>query len=104
MDIVKAKGKYNLEVEFDDADGNLAEVDGAPKWSSTDDTLVSLAQAEDGMSCVAQFLGKPGTGKIQCLADADMTETNEALIGEYEFQVVAGKATIVKIKATEVVE
>jgi hypothetical protein len=53
------------------AAGAAAPVDGVPVWASSDETVVSLTVAADGMSAVAPAVA-PGTARITVTADADL--------------------------------
>ncbi len=102
MEVVKGKAKKKIKITFEDADGNPAEVDGAPRWSSTAEDVATVVADADGMGSKVAFSGKAGTGKIQVFADADMTPDGmEEIIGEWEFQVVGGKATIIKLNVSD---
>ena len=56
--------KVKLSVSPRSAAGNPALIDGAPKWSVSDDTIVALEVAEDGMGVVVVTTGKIGSVKI----------------------------------------
>jgi hypothetical protein len=105
MEVIKPGAKKLLKVIFKDAAGRVAQVDGVPKWSISDAAHGVLAPAADGMSCEVDFAADApvGLGKVQVLADADMTpEGVEDLIGSYEYQLVSGKAVSVEISAEDV--
>jgi hypothetical protein len=52
------------------AAGQPAPVDGVPVWASSDETVILVTPAADGMSAVAAAVA-PGTGRITVTADAD---------------------------------
>jgi hypothetical protein len=54
-----------------DARGRPASVDGAPVWASSDDTIVAVTAAADGMSATFATVG-PGTARLSITADADL--------------------------------
>jgi len=51
--------------------GEPATVDGAPVWASSDETVVSVVAAEDGLSADISAVA-PGTARVTVTADADM--------------------------------
>lgn len=54
-----------------DSLGRPAPVDGIPVWASSDDTVLAITPAADGMSAVVDTVA-PGTARITISADADM--------------------------------
>lgn len=54
-----------------DSRGRDATVDGAPTWQSSDDTVLSVVPAADGMSAVIST-GAPGSARVTATADADL--------------------------------
>lgn len=61
----------NAAVAFTNAAGAAAAVDGVPTWASSDDTVVAVAPAADGMSAVVSTVA-PGTARVTVHADADL--------------------------------
>lgn len=90
--------KVPLSVEFLDAAGNPALVDGTPAWSSSD-PCVTLEAAADGLSAVATASGALGTAQVSVTADADMGAGVEPITGLLDIQVIADKAATVGISA-----
>lgn len=82
-------------VEFKDAKGNPAKVDGVPAWATDNSDVLALEPAADGLSCNVKAAGVIGTAKVQVSADADLGAGVELVIGTLEIEVVAGKAATV---------
>lgn len=72
--------------------GNEAKVDGAMSFSSTDESMGLVESTGDNSFKLSSPAGKAGAFKIQAQADADLGEGVEALLGEEDFEMVAGKA------------
>jgi hypothetical protein len=52
--------------------GNPAQVQGAPVWASSDETVVTVSAAADGMSAVVSSVAPGGPARISVQADADL--------------------------------
>ncbi len=96
--IQKITQLLKLSLEILDAKGNAAAVDGAPKWTVSDQSLGELKVSEDGMSAEFTPLGPLGTCKIQVLADADLGAGQKDLIGEMEVTLVGAEAVSLALK------
>lgn len=92
MTTVRVKG-------FQDRFGNPAVVDGAPVWSSSDDTIITLTPSDDGMSVAIDTVGMAGTCQLSCTADSRMGEDVHPIIGILDVQVVAGEAVTITLEA-----
>ena len=79
--------------------GNPATIDGALKWSVSDESVLTLEVSEDGLSCKAATTGKLGDAQINVVADADMGEGVVETTGVLEVSVKAGAAASVAITA-----
>lgn len=97
---MKVEGVADLAVAFKDKKGNPAKVDGAPKWSLTNEALGKLEPSEDGMSAVFTAAGDVQAGSIQCKADADLGEGVKEIIGELAVELSPLDAEFVEISAT----
>lgn len=73
-----------------DKAGNEAAIDGAAEISMTSD-LADIVMNEDGTFDVAPK-GPIGSAKLQLVADALIGEGREEILGEEDFEFVAGKA------------
>lgn len=97
--------KVPLTVTFADAAGNAASVEGVPVWSSSDETIVLIADvAADGLSAFAVAVGPLGTAQVNVSADADLGEGVTTLTGVLDIQVTASAATSAIVVAGEVVD
>jgi hypothetical protein len=90
-----------VSVEFVDAKGNAAKVDGLPQWAVSDESLATLEVAADGLSAVVKPVGPLGSFKLQVKADADLGEGVKEILGELDIEVIGGEAVAVNIKAGE---
>lgn len=61
-----------------DSQGNPAQVDGPPTWGSSDDTVLSVTPAADGMSAAIRTVA-PGTARVSGQADKIVGEGVEFL-------------------------
>lgn len=84
--------KVTLTVTPRTAAGNVATVDGAPSWTTSNPELFALAPAADGMTCVVTTSGMLGTGQVSASADADMTPGTRNITSVLEIEVKAAEA------------
>jgi hypothetical protein len=89
--------KCDLSIQIVDAKGNAAPVDGAPVWSSSDESVATVAAAADGMSAVVTAAGALGTCQVNVGADADLGTGVTTITGTLDVSVVASQATTVTI-------
>jgi hypothetical protein len=73
-------------------------VDGVPVWASSDETVVTVAPAADGMSAVASGVA-PGTGRVVVTADADLGAGVTNITGILDFTITGGAAATIEIVA-----
>lgn len=73
----------NVQLAITDSRGNPASVDGAPVWASSDETVLTVTPAADGMSAVVDSVA-PGTARISVTADADMGAGTKTITGVSE--------------------
>ena|SRR5450759_1107070 len=91
-------------VAFVDKAGSSAKVDGAPVWSSSDESVLTATTETDGFSGTFTATGKLGTAQGSVKADADLGAGITELVLTQDFEVVAGAAvagTITLGTATE---
>jgi hypothetical protein len=82
-----------LQVEYVDANGNAATVDGPVQWDSSNPTIVTVtADAADDMRALVQAVGPVGNAQITATADADLGEGTRTLVTPMDVTVVAGEA------------
>lgn len=62
-----------LSIGPKDSQGNAAPLSGTPTWASSDDTVLTVAAATDGMSATAVTTGKLGTATVTVTAQGDLT-------------------------------
>lgn len=91
--------KVHLTIAPVDAAGNPAPVDGIPSWSSSDESVLTVSAAADGMSADAVTVGPLGNAQVNVSADADLGEGIETLTGTLDVEVVASQATSLGISA-----
>lgn len=97
--LLKVNQNLPLSVEFKDAQGNPAKVDGAPQWAVTAPDLADLEVAEDGLSAVLKPKGQLGSLVVQVTADADLGEGVKSILGELPVDLLSGEAVLVSIVA-----
>jgi hypothetical protein len=102
--VLKLSQKLPLFIAIKDKFGNEAVVDGAPKWSVTDESLAEVVVAEDGMSAEVMPKGQLGAFKVQVHADADLGEGIKDLLGEMSVELIAAEAAVIEIGAGEPVD
>lgn len=92
--------QFNATLAITNAAGGAATVDGVPVWASSDETVVTVTAAADGMSAVIPCVA-PGTARITVTADADMGAGTTTITGVSEDIVVttdpANAASIVTL-------
>jgi hypothetical protein len=86
--------QVQLKVEFLDAAGNHAKVDGDPMWSSSNPDICSVA-AEPGNPYLAHLLGVDiGAAQVIVEADADLGDGVREVVCTLDVNIVAGEAVI----------
>lgn len=81
----------NAAVAYVDAKGKPAKVDGAPVWSSSDEAILTVVAAADGMSAVVTPVDL-GTAQVKIVADADLGAGVTEIITLGDVEVVGGQA------------
>lgn len=95
--------KVDLSIEVVNAKGNPASLDGTPVWENSAPEVAELTVAADGLS--ASLVAKTtGAGSLSVKGDAKLGEEVKEIMGSFDFEVVAGEATIISIKASEPVD
>ena len=87
--------KCALSVDFRTAAGNPAKVDGVPAWSVSDENVLEVQPAADGLSAVVLAKGPLGVGQVRVTADADLGTGVREINGLLDVEVVASEATSV---------
>ena len=88
--------QVGLSIKIVDKKGNPAQVDGAPVWAGSDDTVITVTAAADGMSAVVVGVA-PGSARVVVTADADLGAGTTDLTGTLDFDVTAGGAVAITI-------
>lgn len=97
MLVLPVDHKVPASIQPVDAKGNPAAVEGAPVWSSSADTIVTVTAASDGMSAEIVPVGPLGTAQINVSADADLGSGVKAIVGVLDVQTAAGEAVSLQI-------
>jgi hypothetical protein len=84
--------KVGLKVNPVSKAGNPAPVDGLPKWSTSDESVLTLSVSEDGLSCEAVTTGKLGTAQVSVVADADLGDGVTEITAVLDVEVKASAA------------
>ncbi len=85
-------------------DGTPAPVDGVPVWASSDETIVTVAPAADGLSAVVAAVGPLGSAKISVTGDADLGADVKPIFGSLDVSITQGLAVGFKIVLGDPVE
>jgi hypothetical protein len=87
-----------------DAKGNPAAVDGVPEWASSDETILTVTPAADGLSAVVAAVGPLGSAKVSVSGDADLGPDKKPIFGTLDVSVTQGQAVGFKIVLGEATE
>lgn len=90
--IIKATQEFDASVAFQDSLGNPAPVEGVPTWVNSNESVLSMVVAADGLSAVISAVGVPGSGQISVQADADLGEGVTTITGVLDVEVQPGDA------------
>lgn len=71
MDVTTDQNFPSVVLNITNNRGQPAPVDGIPVWASSDETVLKVTPADDGMSAVVDTVGA-GTARISVSADADV--------------------------------
>lgn len=75
-----------------DKKGQPASVDGVPVWASSDETIITVTPAADGMSAVVAAVGPLGTAKVSVSGDADLGPGVTPIFGTLDVTITQGQA------------
>lgn len=79
----------NAVLTITNARGQPAPVDGVPIWASSDETVLRVTAAADGMSAVIDTVAPGGPARITVSADADLGTGVQTITGVSPDVVVA---------------
>lgn len=83
VDVTSDQKFDNVALSITNSHGNPAPVDGVPVWASSDETVLSVVPAADGMSAVVDTVA-PGTARVSVTADADLGAGTKTITGVSE--------------------
>lgn len=89
--------QFPIEIQPVDARGNPAAVDGAPVWSVSDETLLKVEAADDGLSAVVSALGPVGSAQVTVRADARMGPEVREIVGTLDVSLIAAEAATLRL-------
>jgi hypothetical protein len=82
-----------MQVAYVDAEGNPAAIDGPVAWSSSDETIVTVApDTSDSTVVTVTPVGPIGQIQVTATADADLGAGVRNLVTVCDIQLVAGEA------------
>ena len=82
-----------VRVDYVDAAGNPAVVDGDVAWASSDDTIAAVfVSSTDSQDAVIRTIGPVGQVQITATADADLGAGVRNIITPMDVTIVAGEA------------
>ncbi len=87
-----------------DKKGQPAPVDGIPVWASSDETIVTVVAAADGLSAIVAAVGPLGAAKVSVTADADLGAGVASIFGTLDVSISQGQAVGFKISTSDPVE
>lgn len=89
----------SVALTITDAKNRPAKVDGVPIWASSDETVITVVAATDGMSADIETVA-PGTARVTVTADADLGAGVTTITGVTEdINVTPGTSTAAALMA-----
>jgi len=88
--------QVDVAVQYVDAQGNPAPVDGVPVWDTSDSSIFSVQAATDGMSATVVSMGI-GSGQLSVTGDADLGSGVQQVIATLDMSIVGGMAVAATI-------
>jgi hypothetical protein len=67
--VLKLDQEIPISLTFTDMDDNPVSVDSVPLWLNSDDTIVTVVPADDGMSAIVLPVGPQGEARISVSVD-----------------------------------
>lgn len=90
--------KVSLAISAVSAAGNPAPIENAV-WASSDESILIVEAAPDGLSAVATTVGPLGNAQVQVFADARIGEGEVQLPGILDVEVISSEAASLNIAA-----
>lgn len=87
-----------LTIQPVDAKGKPALLDGVPTWASSDETVITVTAAADGLSATAAAVA-PGSARITVSGDGDLGSGVTPITGTLDVSVTGGGAVSITINA-----
>lgn len=89
-----------LSISPKDEEGNAAPLEGVPTWASSDETVLTVTAAADGMSATAVTVGPLGSATVTVSAQGDLTgQGSDSLSDTVTVEVVASEASSLNTSA-----
>src|SRR4051812_47455218 len=82
-DVTTDQNFPSVTLSITDSHGQPAAVDGAPVWASSDETVLTVTPAADGMSAAVDTVA-PGAARVSVSADADLGAGTQSITGVSE--------------------
>jgi len=90
---MQSGSRATLSVEWKQANGQPARVDGETAWTSSDESVIELSESAGNSQIVTLIsLGPTGTVQIQASADADMGDGMKPVTSVMDITVIGGEA------------
>lgn len=90
--------KVDLTIQPVDAKGKPALLDGVPTWASSDETVVTVVAAADGLSATVSAVAM-GSARVVVTGDADLGTGVTPITGTLDFTITAGQAISINVTA-----
>lgn len=87
-----------VTIEPKQRNGQPATLDGVPVWASSDETIVTVVAAADGLSATIDSV-TPGDARVSVSGDADLGEGVKPIVGTIDVTVTAGSARTITVVA-----
>lgn len=86
-----------LSIQPVDSRNNPAPVDGAPTWTVSDATILTISVDSTGLTATITAAGALGVSQVNVSADADLGSGVTTITGTLDVTVVASQATTIAI-------
>lgn len=96
MKTIKDSQQFDYTLQITDKKGAPADVDGVPRWTSSNELVAAVEPSADGKSATV-VAGVPGTATIAVSADADLGEGVTEISGAEDVVVTPGGAAVISL-------